>query len=98
VDCQLERQQVASLTGPAGRVERTPRNYLETLPFDANATLLVVITGKHSWLTVCGAHVYFWGRIACVALYAANFPLARSLVWNIPAIGILMSVAALVQE
>jgi uncharacterized MAPEG superfamily protein len=28
-------------------------------------------------------------------LYAADFPLARSLVWNVPTIGILMNVAGL---
>jgi hypothetical protein len=49
------------------------------------------VTNTHSWLTVWGAHFYFWGRVVCAILYAANLPLARSLGWNIPAIGILMT-------
>jgi hypothetical protein len=42
------------------------------------------------WLTVGGAHFYFWGRIVYAIRYTADLPLARSLVWNIPTIGILM--------
>jgi uncharacterized MAPEG superfamily protein len=88
-------QSVAPLTGIAGRAERALRNYLETFPFFATAILIITITNTHSWLTVLGAHFYFWGRIVYATLYTADLPLARSLVWNIPTIGILMNVAAL---
>jgi uncharacterized MAPEG superfamily protein len=82
------------LTGIAGRAERALRNYLETFPFFAAAILVVTVTNTHSWLTVWGANFYLWGRIAHAILYVADWPLARSLVWNIPTIGILMNVAA----
>jgi uncharacterized MAPEG superfamily protein len=88
-------QSVAPLTGIAGRAERALRNYLETFPFFAAAVLVVTLTNTHSWLTVWGAHFYFWGRIVYAVLYAADLSLARSLVWNIPTIGILMNVAGL---
>jgi len=87
-------QQVSPLTGVAGRAERALRNYLQTFPFFAAAVLLVAVTGTHDWLTVWGTQFYFWGRVAYAILYAADLPLARSLVWNIPVIGILMNVAA----
>jgi uncharacterized MAPEG superfamily protein len=87
-------EDVAPLAGVAGRVERALRNYLETFPFFATAILLVTATNTHGWLTVWGAHCYFWGRVVYAILYTANLPLARSLVWNIPTIGILMNVAA----
>jgi len=86
-------QSVAPLTGIAG--EQALRNYLETFPFFAAAILVVTVTNTHSWLTVWGAHFYFWGRIVYAILYTADLPLARSLVWNIPTIGILMNVAGL---
>jgi len=86
---------VAPLTGVAGRAERALRNYLETFPFFAAAILAVTMTNTHSWLTVWGAQLYFWGRILYAILYMADLPLARSLVWNIPTTGILMNVAAL---
>jgi len=88
-------QSVAPLVGVAGRAERALRNYLETFPFFAAAILVVAVTDTHDWLTLWGAHFYFWGRIAYVILYLADLPLARSLVWNIPTIGILMNVAGL---
>ena len=88
-------ENVAPLTGVAGRAERALRNYLETFPFFVAAILIVTVTGTHNWLTVVGAHFYFWGRIVYATLYVADFPLERSLVWNIPTTGILMNVAAL---
>jgi uncharacterized MAPEG superfamily protein len=88
-------QHVTPLVGIAGRAERALRNYLETFPFFAAAIFVVTETETHNWLTVLGANLYFWGRIAYVILYLADLPLARSLVWNIPTIGILMNVAAL---
>jgi uncharacterized MAPEG superfamily protein len=87
-------QSVAPLTGIAGRAERALRNYLETFPFFAAAILIVTATDTHGWLTVWGAHFYLWGRIVYAILYIADLPLARSLMWNIPTIGILMNLAA----
>ena len=84
---------VAPLTGLAGRLERALRNYLETFPLFAAAVLIVAVTHAQGLLTIWGAHCYFWGRIAYTILYAADLPLARSIVWNIPTIGILMIVA-----
>src|SRR5262249_222932 len=88
-------QSVAPLTGIAGRAERVLRNYLEPFPFFAAAILVATVTNTHNWLTVWGAHFYFWGRIVYAILNMADVPLARSLVWNIPTIGILMNVAGL---
>jgi uncharacterized MAPEG superfamily protein len=88
-------ESVVPLTGAAGRAERALRNYLETFPFFAAAILVVAVTNTHGWLTVWGAHFYFWGRIVYAILYMADLPLARSLVWNVPTIGILMNVAGL---
>jgi uncharacterized MAPEG superfamily protein len=88
-------QSVVPLTGIAGRVERALRNYFETFPLFAAAILLITVTNTHSWLTVWGAQFYFWGRVGYAILYAADLPLARSLVWNIPTIGILMNIVAL---
>ena len=88
-------QSVPPLTGLAGRAERALRNYLETFPFFAASIFVVTVTNTHSWLTVWGAHFYFWGRIVYAILYMADLSFARSLVWNIPTIGILMNIAGL---
>ena len=88
-------QSAAPLMGLAGRAERALGNYLETFPFFAVSNLVAAITNTHDWLTLWGAHFYFWGRIGYGILYWANLPLARSLVWNVPTLGILMIVAGL---
>src|SRR5262245_41925423 len=94
VDCQLAGTERCAAHRHCRRAERALRNYLETFPFFAAAILVVTVTNTHSLLTVWGANFYFWGRIVYAILYMADWPLARSLVWNIPTIGILMNVAA----
>jgi uncharacterized MAPEG superfamily protein len=91
-------QRVAPLTGLAGRAERALKNYLETFPFFAASILVAAITNTHDWLTLWGAHFYFWGRIGHAMLYWANLPLARSLVWNVPTLGILMIAVGLIAK
>ena len=88
-------QNVVPLSGLAGRTERALRNYLETFAFFAATILIAAVTNTHNALTIVGAHFYFWGRIVYAILYAADFPLARSLAWNVPTIGILVVVAGL---
>ncbi|WP_298270042.1 MAPEG family protein [uncultured Bradyrhizobium sp.] len=85
-------QSVPPLTGLAGRAERSLRNYLETFSFFAAAIVLAAMVGAHNWLTLSGAQLYLWGRIAYTILYAADLSLARSMIWNVPTIGILMIV------
>ena len=91
-------QSAAPLIGLAGRAERALGNYLETFPFFAVSNLVAAITNTHDWLTLWGAQFYFWGRIGYAMLYWANLPLARSLVWNVPTLGILMIVVGLMAK
>ena len=77
------------LTGIAGRLERALLNFLETFPLFAAAV------GRHDWMTVWGAQLYFWGRVAYVPLYVLGVPLARSLVWNVATFGIILILLSL---
>ena len=83
------------LRGVAGRLDRALRNFLETFPLFAAVVLVAHAAGTHDALSEWGARLYFWGRLAYVPLYAAGFPLIRSLAWNVPTIGILLVVVAL---
>jgi uncharacterized MAPEG superfamily protein len=87
---------VPALTGVAGRLDRALRNFMETFPLFAAAVLIAHAAGRHSWMTEWGAQLYFWARIAYVGLYAAGVFLARSLVWNVAAIGIALLLLSLV--
>ena len=80
---------------PGGFLTPWSINVGVTFPFFGAAVLLVTATNAQSWLTLWGAHFYFWGRIVYAILYVVDWPLARSLVWNVPTIGILMNIVAL---
>lgn len=86
----------AQLSGIAGRLERALANFLETFPLFAAAVLIAHVAGKHSWMTVWGAQLYFWGRVVYLPLYAFGIPLARSLVWNVATFGIILILLSLV--
>src|SRR5919107_2663416 len=88
-------EKVEPLRGVAGRLDRALRNFLETFPLFAAVVLAAQLTGTHDALTEWGARLYFWGRLAYVPLYAAGVPLIRSLVWNVPTIGIGLIIVAL---
>ncbi len=87
--------QVEPLRGVAGRLDRALRNFVETFPLFAAVVLAAHATGTHDALTEWGTRLYFWGRVVYVPVYAAGVPLIRSLVWNVPTIGIMLVVVAL---
>jgi uncharacterized MAPEG superfamily protein len=87
---------VPALRGAAGRLERALRNFLETFPLFAAAVLVAHVAERHGALTVWGAHLYFWGRVTYLPLYAFGAPLVRSLAWNVAAVGIGLILIALV--
>ena len=78
----------------AGRLDRVFRNFMETFPFFAVAILFAAVSGRFSWVTLLGSHLYLFARIIYVPLYAAGVPVIRTLVWLASLIGILMVLAA----
>lgn len=78
-----------------GRLERAQSNLYETLPLFIGAVLIAHVTGAESVLTLWGAALYFWARVAYVPLYAFGVPYIRSLVWLVSLAGLIMILAAL---
>ena len=79
----------------AGRLMRAQANLFETLPLFATAVIMAHIAGKDGTLTAVGAHLYFFGRLIYLPLYAFGVPYVRSLVWLVAAGGLVMVIAAL---
>ena len=79
----------------AGRLMRAQANLFETLPLFAAAVIMAHIAGKDDQLTFIGTHLYFFGRLVYVPLYAFGVPVVRSLVWLAATIGLVMVIAAL---
>ena len=79
----------------AGRLMRAQANLFETLPLFAAAVIMAHIAGKDGTLTALGAHLYFFGRLIYLPLYAFGVPYIRSLVWLAAAAGLVMVLVAL---
>lgn len=89
-------QAMPALTGLAGRLGRALQNFSETFPLFIAAVLLAHITGRHGWMTEWGVQMYFWARIAYLALYAAGVFLLRSIAWNVGTLGIVLLLLSLI--
>jgi uncharacterized MAPEG superfamily protein len=83
-------QVLPPLRGMAGRLERAQRNFLETFAFFAAAVLIAHAVRHHNWMTLVGAHLYFWGRVVYLPLYAFGVPVVRTLVWTVATLGIVL--------
>jgi uncharacterized MAPEG superfamily protein len=79
----------------AGRLMRAQANLFETLPLFAAAVIMAHIAGKDGQLTFLGTHLYFFGRVIYLPLYAYGVPYIRTLVWLVAAAGLVMVLAAL---
>ena len=77
------------------RLERAKANLYETLPLFIGAVLIAHVTGAESVLTLWGAALYFWARVAYIPLYALGVPYIRSLVWLVSLAGLIMILVAL---
>jgi len=79
----------------AGRLRRAQDNLFETLPLFAAAVLMAAVADKSGPLTYWGAHLYFFGRVVYLPLYAMGVPYVRSVAWLAATAGLVMVIAAL---
>lgn len=89
------RDEKKEVTGIGGRVQRAFANYMQTFPFFAAAVLMAHAAGRHGWMTVWGAQLYFWARLVFVPLYAAGIPVVRTLAFLVAITGIALILLAL---
>lgn len=83
------------VSGPAfatltGRFRRAFQNFRETFVYFAVAVLVVVTLNKTSTHTALGSELFFWARLIYVPVYAAGIAVARTLVWTVSVVGIVM--------
>ena len=74
----------------AARIERSLRNYLETLPAFIALAAIIGITGASTETTALGAAVWFWARVAYIPAYASGIPLVRSIAFFVSLAGLAM--------
>lgn len=74
----------------AGRMLRAQQNLFETLPLFIGAVLGAAVAGRLGALTAAGAHLYVFGRLVYVPLYALGVPYVRSVVWVAATAGLVL--------
>lgn len=87
------------LTGKAARLDRAFQNFKETFPFFVAAIVVHEFvsrtTGQTNSLSLIGAHLYFWARVAYLPIYAFGIPVVRTLIWlaSVAGIALVLSTA-----
>ena len=84
------RDNLPEILGWAGRAQRAHRNMLENLVLFGLLVLVANATGKANATTALGAELFFWARIAYAVIYLAGIPWARTAVWGVSVVGLVM--------
>lgn len=86
------RDEPRPTSGGAARLERACRNFNETFPLFAAALLASNALGKLGALSLWGAHLYVWARVAYTPCYVSDIKGIRSIVWFVSIAGLLLVV------
>lgn len=84
------REGLPEMHGWAGRAARAHRNMLENLILFAVLVLIAQIVGVRNEMTLLGAQLFFWGRVAHAIIYIAGIPWLRTAAWGVSVIGLLL--------
>ena len=84
------RDNLTETTGWASRAQRAHRNMLESIAVFA----ILVMSAHHlnisNDMTVLGAQLFFWGRVAFSIIYIAGIPWVRTAAWGVSLVGIIL--------
>jgi len=72
------------------RAARAAVNFKETLPWAIGLLILVQVTGDTNGMTALGGWLYLVGRVLYLPIYIMGIPYARSLVWTISFVGLIL--------
>ena len=90
-----DRSDLPAADGLRGRAARTVNNSVEGMVIFVPLVVIAHLAGISNDLTVMGATIYFWSRVAYVPCYMFGIPWIRTLVFGAGLAGLLMILAAL---
>ena len=90
------REHFPELTGMAGRAYRAHRNMVQNLVLFAALVLAAVAAGRTNNMTLVGAELFLWARVAYAIVYLIGLPWLRTGVWAISILGLILIFAQLV--
>jgi len=91
------REGLPEITGWGGRAARAHCNMLENLVLFASLVLVAVVAGKTNDMTLLGAQLFFWARLAYAAIYIAGIIWVRTLAWVVSMAGLIVIFAQIVK-
>ncbi len=84
------RDNLADTTGWASRAQRAHRNMLESIAVFAILVLSANSMNISNDITVLGAQLFFWGRLAFSIIYLAGIPWLRTAAWGVSLAGLVL--------
>lgn len=84
------REGLPEITGWAGRAARAHRNMLENLVLFAALVLVAVAADRTNAMTLLGAQLFFWARLAHALIYLIGIPWLRTGVWAVSVAGMIL--------
>jgi len=82
------REGLPEMHGWAGRAARAHRNMLESLVLFAVLVIVAKLAGISNSMTVLGAQLFFWGRVAHAIIYIAGIAWLRTAAWAVSVVGL----------
>jgi uncharacterized MAPEG superfamily protein len=82
------REGMPEITGWGGRAARAHRNMLENLVLFAALLLVAVAAGRTNAMTLLGAQIFVYARLAYAAVYIIGLPWIRTGVWAVSVVGL----------
>ncbi len=84
------REGMPEITGWGGRAARAHKNMVENLVLFAALVLTAVVAGKTNAMTLLGAQIFLYARIAYALVYIVGLPWVRTAVWGVSVVGMAM--------
>ena len=82
------REGMPEIAGWGGRAARAHRNMLENLVLFAALVLVAVAAGRTNAMTLLGAQIFVYARLAYAAVYIIGLPWIRTGVWAVSVVGL----------
>jgi len=84
------RENMPEMASWAGRAARAHRNMLENLVLFAILVFAARLANVGNAMTLLGAQLFFFGRVAHAIIYIAGIPWLRTAAWLVSVIGLLL--------
>jgi uncharacterized MAPEG superfamily protein len=89
------RENMPEIDGWGGRASRAHLNMIENLVLFAALVFVAHAAGRANTTTALGAQIFFWARVVHWGVYLAGIPWARTGVWAVSVVGLLMILSQL---